>query len=111
MVVSLPEVPPPFPGRPLFVNYMGGRVYVSAHDRYHVERLRQFKREIRKAHPDRNRLRWAAGRTRNLLKARERWQECEAVWYSQFGLEPPTRSRELYRAVVRGFELPEGKAA
>lgn len=89
----VPIVPPPLPGRPLYVPYEGGKIYISAHDRYHLEKLREFKREIRKAHPDRNSCIWAAGRTRNLLKARKKWQEWEAAWYARFGLEPPARSR------------------
>jgi hypothetical protein len=84
-------IPAPLPGRPFYISIDGGRLYVSVHDAYHLERERQFKREIRLAHPDRNRQRWACSRTRNLLKARARWEAEEARWYARFGLEPPTR--------------------
>lgn len=110
MVPRLPEVPPPFPGRPLFVNYDGGRLYISVHDRYHLERLREWKRKIRNAHPDRNRRRFATAQTRNLLKARNKWQEQEMVWYAKFKLEPPAGSRRRQSSSSE-LLLSEGKAA
>ena len=85
------ELPAPLPGRPFYIAIDGGRIYVSVHDAYHVERERQFKRQIRLAHPDRNHRRWACSRTRNLLKARARWEAEEARWYARFGLEPPEK--------------------
>jgi hypothetical protein len=84
-------LPAPLPGRPFYITIDGGRLYVSVHDAYHLERERQFKRQIRLAHPDRNHQRWACSRTRNLLKARARWEAEEARWYARFGLEPPIR--------------------
>jgi hypothetical protein len=83
------EVPAPLPGRPLYVSVHGGRVYVSAHDAFHLEQEREFKRKIRLAHPDRNHYRWASGRTRRLLKARQQFEAEEAQWYAAYGLEPP----------------------
>ena len=38
------EFPAPLPGRPFYITIDGGRIYVSVHDTYHVERERQFKR-------------------------------------------------------------------
>lgn len=88
------EVPAPLKDRPFYVTIDGGRLYVSAHDTYHLEQARAFKRQIRLAHPDRNHQRWAGARTRNLLKARARWEAEEARWYARLGLEPPTRPRQ-----------------
>ncbi len=85
-------IPNPLPGRPLFVSYDDGRIYISAHDHFHQEKLREFKRLIRNAHPDRVPQIWAAGRTRKLLKARGRFLLKEVTWYAQFGLEPPTKT-------------------
>ena len=85
------HIPAPLPGRPLYLNVEGGRLYISVHDAFYLERQRGFKRQIRLAHPDRNHQRWACSRTRNLLKARARWEAEEARWYARFGLEPPTR--------------------
>lgn len=85
------QIPAPLPGRPLFLNVDGGRLYISVHDAFYLERQRAFKRQIRLVHPDRNRRQWACSRTRNLLKARARWEAEEARWYARFGLEPPTR--------------------
>lgn len=73
-------IPAPIPGRPLYVLYDGGRLYVSAHYRYYLEMLRAFKRKIRAAHPDINHQRWATGHTRQLLHRRERWQHAESAW-------------------------------
>ena len=86
------QLPDPLPGRPVCVNFEGGKLYISAHDAFHLERLREFKRLIRAAHPDRNHCIWASGRTRNLLNARKRWEEWETRWYARFGLDPPTTS-------------------
>lgn len=83
------QIPSPLPGRPLCVNVEGGRLYISAHDAFHLEREREFKRLIRAAHPDRNHCNWAAGRTRKLLQARARWEKVEARWYARLGLDPP----------------------
>lgn len=85
-------IPAPIPGRPLYVPYQGGRLYVSVHDRFYLEVHRGFKRQIRATHPDVNHRSWAAGRTRKLLRERERWEERERLWYARFGLDPPTRS-------------------
>jgi hypothetical protein len=84
-------LPAPLPGRPFYITIDGGRLYVSVHDAYHLERERQFKRQIRMAHPDRNHQRWACSRTRKLLKARAQWEAEETRWYARFGLEPPTK--------------------
>lgn len=84
-------IPAPIPGRPLYVLYEGGRLYVSAHDRYYLEIRRGFKLKIRAAHPDVNHRSWATGRTRKLLRDREHWQEQEGRWYAHFGLDPPKR--------------------
>jgi hypothetical protein len=81
------------PGRPIYVTHRGGKVYIPPHDAYHLETLRSFKRQIRRAHPDVNRQKWAPGRTRNLIQARGRWLREEAEWYAQFGLEPPKGGR------------------
>jgi hypothetical protein len=83
------QIPSQRPGRPLCVNIEGGRLYISAHDAYHLEKQREFKRLIRAAHPDRNHCIWAAGRTRKLLQARARWEKAEARWYACLGLDPP----------------------
>ena len=40
-------IPAPIPGRPLYVLYEGGRLYVSAHDRYYLDMQRGFKRKSR----------------------------------------------------------------
>jgi hypothetical protein len=85
------QVPAPLPGRPFYVNVEGGRLYVSVHDAFYLQRQGEFKRQIRLAHPDRNHHSWASSRTRNLLKARERWEAREARWYGRLGLDPPTR--------------------
>lgn len=85
------HIPAPLPGRPLCLKIEGGRVYISVHDAFYLERQREFKRQIRLAHPDCNHQRWACSRTRNLLKARARWEAEEARWYARFGLEAPTR--------------------
>jgi hypothetical protein len=86
------ELPASLPGRPLYVNIAGGKLYISAHDAFHLKKQREFRRLIRAAHPDRNHCNWAPGRTRKLLKARARWEKAEARWYAHFGLEPPTGS-------------------
>ena len=83
------QIPSPLPGRPLYVNVEGGRLYVSAHDAFHLAREREFKRLIRAAHPDRNHCTWAAGRTRKLLQARAPWEKAETRWYARLGLDPP----------------------
>ena len=83
-------LPSPLPGRPFYVSSDGGRLYICVHDVFHLQKQREFKRMIRNAHPDRNRRVWAAGRTRKLLKARERWVQEETRWYARFGLDPPT---------------------
>ena len=83
----------PLPGRPLFVPYEGGRIYISVHDRFYLGRKREFKRKIRASHPDVNKHNSAAGRTRKLLKLRESWRKGEAQWYARFGLEPPEKRR------------------
>lgn len=85
------QVPAPLPGRPFYLNVEGGRLYVSVHDAFYLQRQGEFKRRIRLAHPDRNHHRWACSRTRKLLKARERWEAQEARWYGRLGLDPPTR--------------------
>src|SRR2546425_3345286 len=87
-------IPAPIPGRPLYVLYEGGRLYVSARDRYHLEMQRGFKRRIRAAHPDVNHQSWAAERTRKLLREREHWEKQEGYWYARFGLDPPKRRRQ-----------------
>jgi hypothetical protein len=96
------DVPAPLPGRPFYINIDGGRLYVSAHDTYYLERERAFRRQIRLAHPDRNHQHWACTRTRNLLKARARWEAEEARWYARFGLEPPTRLPQRTSSVRSG---------
>jgi len=88
------SIPAPLPGRPFYVSFEGGKLYISAHDAFHLEREREFRRLIRAAHPDRNHCIWAAARTRKLLKARQRWEEKEAGWYARFGLEPPKGMRQ-----------------
>ena len=49
----MPSIPECLPGRPLLVPYKGGWVFISAHDRFHIEALRRFKRMLANAHPDR----------------------------------------------------------
>jgi hypothetical protein len=88
-LATCPPIPSPLPGRPFYVHFEGGKLYISAHDAFHLEKEREFRRLIRAAHPDRNHCIWAAARTRKLLKARKRWEEKEARWYARFGLEPP----------------------
>jgi hypothetical protein len=100
--VEVSKLPAPLPGRPFYITIDGGRLYVSVHDAYHLERERQFKRQIRLAHPDCNRQRWACSRTRNLLKARARWEAEEARWYARVGLEPPTRLPQRTSSSVNG---------
>jgi hypothetical protein len=85
------QVPAPLPGRPFYVSVEGGRLYVSVQDAFYLQRQGEFKRRIRLVHPDRNHHSWACARTRNLLKARERWEAQEARWYGRLGLDPPTR--------------------
>ncbi len=91
--MELSALCPPLPGRPLFVTYEGGRVYISAHDHFHLEKKREFKRRIRVGHPDVNRHNSASGHVRKLLKLRERWRKNEIKWYAKFGLEPPGMGR------------------
>jgi hypothetical protein len=85
------HIPAPRPGRPLYLNIEGGRLYVSVHDAFYLERQRDFKSQIRLAHPDCKHQRWECSHARNLLKARAQWEVEEARWYAHFGLEPPTR--------------------
>lgn len=96
------QLPAPLPGRPFYLNVEGGRLYISVHDVFHLETEREFKRQIRSAHPDRNHHRWATSRTRNLLKARERWEGQEARRYARFGLDPPKRMPQGYPSVGSG---------
>lgn len=96
------QIPAPLAGRPLYLNFKGGRIYISVHDAFHLERQREFKRQIRSAHPDRNHHNWASNRTRKLLKARERWEEQEARWYGHFGLDPPKRKPQRNPSVGNG---------
>lgn len=52
------ELPASLPGRPLYVNIAGGKLYISAHDAFHLKKQREFRRLIRAAHPDRNHCSW-----------------------------------------------------
>jgi hypothetical protein len=97
------QLPAPLPGRPFYLNVEGGRLYISVHDTFHLEREREFKRQIRTVDPDRNHHRWASSRTRKLLKARERWEWQEARWYARFGLDPPTRMPQGHSLVGGGW--------
>jgi hypothetical protein len=85
------QVPAPLPGRPSYLNVEGGRLYVCVHDAFYLHGQGEFKGRIRLAHPDRNHHSWACSRTRNLLKARERWEAQEARCYGRLGLDPPTK--------------------
>jgi len=85
------QPPAPLPGRPLYVSVAGGKLYVSAHDAFHLQTQRDFKRRIRAAHPDHHHSIWAHSRTRKLLTARSRWEEAEARWYAHLWLDPPVR--------------------
>lgn len=82
---------PPLPGRPFFLKCEGGKIYISVHDRFYLEKQREFKRRIRARHPDTNKRISAARHTRDLLKLRERFRKKEIKWYAQFGLEPPEK--------------------
>lgn len=97
------QLPAPLSGRPFYLNVEGGRLYISVHDAFHLERAREFKRQIQGAHPDRNHHRWASSRTRHLLKARERWERQEARWYARVGLDPPTRMPKGHSSVGGGW--------
>ena len=88
------------------MNFEGGKLYISVHDAFHLEKEREFRRLIRAAHPDRNHCTWAAARTRKLLKARQRWEKQEARWYACFGLEPPNGRPQLFRRSTPG-RLPK----
>ena len=83
------QIPFPLTGRPLYVNFKGGKIYISAHDAFHLERERGFKRLIGAVPPARNHRNWVADSTHRLLQARARWENAEARWYALFGLDPP----------------------
>lgn len=100
------QLPAPLPGRPFYLNVEGGRIYISVHDAFHLERQREFKRQIRFAHPDRNQHSWASSRTRKLLRARERWEEREGRWYAHFGLDPPKRTPQRHPSGSSATRLP-----
>lgn len=97
------EIPPALPGRPLYLQFEGGKVYVSAHDHYHLKMLRRFKSELRRAHPDVNHNSNSGGHVRNILKARKRFLKKDAKWYVKFGLEPPTHSTPTRTKAERLF--------
>lgn len=88
------RIPNPQKGRPLFVEHEGGRIYVSAHDRWHLKILRKFKRQVFRHHPDRNRRGQGGFITFQILRKRKFFEERERRWYSQFGLTPPKRGGE-----------------
>jgi hypothetical protein len=91
------EIPAPLP---FHVSVQGAKVCISVRDAFHLERERDFKRQIRLAHPDHNHHCWACSRTRQLLRARCQFEAEEARWYANYGLEPPHRA---VRLVSNGF--------
>lgn len=82
---------PLFPGRPPFVPYQGGKLWILVHDHWYLGRRRGFLEKIKKSHPDRNRHNQATAHTRNLLEQLRSWRELEADWYAQFGLTVPEK--------------------
>lgn len=94
------EIPLPYKGRPLFVRYDNGKVYISIHDRWYLNILNKFKQRIFKSHPDRNVKRGqGVSTTKRLLKARLVFQEREKEWYAFFGLEPPRKDGNKFQPI------------
>ena len=85
------SIPKPQKGRPLYIEHEGGRIYISAHDRWFLKILRKFKRQIFMHHPDHNPRGQGSLVTFQILRKREQFKKREEKWYASFGLEPPKR--------------------
>lgn len=73
-------------GRPAIVKVDGWTVFLSVRDAEYLRILKQFKRRLAEAHPDKG---GTAGRFRKVMSERLRWQMTEASFYASIDLLPP----------------------
>lgn len=77
---------PYFEGRPPIVVQNGITVYISVHDRRHVEERKQWKAKLISTHSDTGGTDYKSA---EVIKKYKRWKMREEKWYRHYGLEPP----------------------
>lgn len=99
---------PPIPGRPLFIESGGGKIWILFHDHEHLVTRKKFLLGIRRVHPDTNggKELSSKNKVRKLVEAYHVWQKKEIRWYGQLGLNPPA-SRILFRVPGRKPTAPK----
>lgn len=80
------ELIPTLPGRPAVLKKDGCTYFISVHDAEFLRVRAEWKRKLKELHPD------TASMHGNFIAAvngYRMWQQKEAVWYAEVGIDPP----------------------
>lgn len=82
-------IPTPYPelrGRPMWIPWEGGRVWLLFHDHCYLQGRRKLMKEVVKNHPDNGGFK---SHCQDAIKHLRAYERTEARWYAKFGLTPP----------------------
>lgn len=82
------------PGRPSYIPYKGGKVYIAQHDVDYLQKERAYLQQMKQVHTDVHQGTDFAKQTavaRRLNDAQNKWRAERKAFYTELGLTPPDR--------------------